>query len=102
MHATYLSKEKHLIMDQRAILRGKQSVIVSHDVIEATTGQSNEHSATDTERLSRYSTLSHQAGIRFFSPESYPTSKNDKYYSELMKQIKHRIPSEANKKTEFT
>jgi hypothetical protein len=49
---------------------GKQSVIVSYDVIEATTGHSNEHSATDTERLSRYSTLSHQAGIRFFSPES--------------------------------
>jgi hypothetical protein len=46
--------------------------VKSYAVIAATTGHSNEHSAIDTERLSRYSILSHQAGILFFSPESYP------------------------------
>jgi len=73
MHATYLSKENQSVWIKEItghLKGGKGSVIVSHEVIEATTGHSNEHSATDTERLSRYSTLSHQAGIRFFSPES--------------------------------
>lgn len=40
--------------------------------IEDTTGHSKLHSDTDAERLSRYRILSHQAGMRFFSPESYP------------------------------
>jgi len=44
-------------------------------MIDETTGHSNEHSATGAERLSRYNILSHQAGIRFFSPESYPINK---------------------------
>ena len=46
-----------------------------YNVIEPTTGHSSEHSATDTERLSRYNIRSHQAGIRFFSLESYPTEQ---------------------------
>jgi len=40
--------------------------------IEDTTGQSKLHSAPKCFLLSRYRILSHQAGIRFFSPESYP------------------------------
>lgn len=58
--------------------KSRKSVVVADDVIAATTGHSSEHSATDTARLSRYSTLSHQAGIRFFSPESYPTRQLNK------------------------
>ena len=38
--------------------------------IEQTTGQSRLHSELEEVRLSRYNTLSHQAGIRFFSPAS--------------------------------
>lgn len=40
--------------------------------IEATTGHAKLHSDVGEDRLSRYNILSHQAGIRFFSPESYP------------------------------
>ena len=40
--------------------------------IEETTGHCKLHSDTGDERLSRYNILSHQAGMRFFSPESYP------------------------------
>jgi hypothetical protein len=40
--------------------------------IDDTTGQSKLHSETGAGRVSRYIILSHQAGIRFFSPESYP------------------------------
>lgn len=40
--------------------------------IEVTTGQSKPHEDTEAERLSRYKILSHHAGMRFFSPESYP------------------------------
>lgn len=39
---------------------------------EDTTGQSKLHEDTEPERLSRYIILSHHAGMRFFSPESYP------------------------------
>lgn len=42
----------------------------TYSAIDETTGHSNEHSATEMERLSRYSILSHQAGMRFFSLES--------------------------------
>lgn len=41
-------------------------------IIEATTGHSKLHSVSCFVRLSRYNILSHQAGMRFFSPESYP------------------------------
>lgn len=40
--------------------------------IEETTGHSKLHSDNKADRLSRYKILSHQAGMRFFSPESYP------------------------------
>lgn len=40
--------------------------------MDATTGHSKLHSESEDDRLSRYSILSHHAGIRFFSPESYP------------------------------
>lgn len=40
---------------------------------EQTTGQSKEHSVPELARLSRYRTRSHQAGMRFFSLQSYPT-----------------------------
>lgn len=40
--------------------------------MEAATGLPKLHGIEGAARLSRYSTLSHQAGIRFFSPESYP------------------------------
>lgn len=43
--------------------------------IEETTGHPKQHSDTEAERLSRYRILSHQAGMRFFSPESYPTEQ---------------------------
>lgn len=43
--------------------------------IEETTGQSKLHVDTVLEQLSRYNILSHQAGMRFFSPESYPTQE---------------------------
>lgn len=44
----------------------------TYSKIEDTTGQSKLDAATEAERLSRYKILSHQAGVRFFSPESYP------------------------------
>lgn len=49
--------------------------MVTYCKIEETTGHSKLHSATAAERLSRYKILSHQAGMRFFSPESYPSKQ---------------------------
>lgn len=40
--------------------------------IDETTGHSKLESDTEADRLSRYIIRSHQAGMRFFSPESYP------------------------------
>lgn len=48
----------------------KMTKLDTYSAIDETTGHSNEHSATEMERLSRYSILSHQAGMRFFSLES--------------------------------
>jgi len=45
---------------------------VTYCKIDATTGQSKLQSEAGATRVSRYIILSHQAGIRFFSPESYP------------------------------
>lgn len=47
--------------------------------MEATTGHPKLHSTVVLDRLSRYNTRSHQAGIRFFSPESYPKVEKGKY-----------------------
>lgn len=43
---------------------------ITYCKIEETTGQSKLQVDTVFEQLSRYNILSHQAGMRFFSPES--------------------------------
>nr|GMC50186.1 hypothetical protein Iba_chr01bCG14700 [Ipomoea batatas]GME02048.1 hypothetical protein Iba_contig3595CG0010 [Ipomoea batatas] len=58
------------------------SMQASYCKIEDTTGQSKLHVVTELGRLSRYKILSHQAGIRFFSPESYP-AKPGWFFSNL-------------------
>lgn len=57
----------------------KEAFKVTYCNTDATTGQSKLHVDTEAERLSRNKILSHQAGIRFFSPESYPEHINISY-----------------------
>lgn len=44
--------------------------------VDITTGHCKLHSENGLDWLSLYITLSHHAGILFFSPESYPGDKN--------------------------
>lgn len=79
----------------------------TYSTMDATTGQSKLHSESEDDRLSRYNTLSHQAGIRFFSPESYPETmkgafsclilnKNEKHLLEMMSVWIQRMFSACN------
>jgi len=45
-------------------------------IVDETTGHFKLHSVYEIDWLSLYITLSHQAGIRFFSPESYPGDRS--------------------------
>lgn len=58
-------------MKKKEIKKHKQ-INWTYCIIDDTTGHSKLHSPTEFDLLSRYIILSHQAGILFFSPESYP------------------------------
>lgn len=63
-------------------------------------GQSKPHSETvDVQgRLSRYITLSHQAGILFFSPESYPGNDRYSFFKQLRKKYEwQKIKAESSR-----
>lgn len=59
---------------------------MAYCTIDDTTGHSKLHSDVVVGRVSRYMTLSHHAGILFFSPESYPR----KMMFSIIPQIKIR------------
>lgn len=50
-------------------------------MMEAATGNAKLDGIEGAVWLSRYSTLSHQAGIRFFSLESYPKVERENVFS---------------------
>ena len=67
--------------------------------IDDTTGHSKLELVAEVARLSRYIIRSHQAGIRFFSPESYPgkiVKSSKSCYQETNENRKNTIKVNVN------
>lgn len=67
---TWRRNVRILIKDEEGIKKKKTKK--TYCITDETIGHSKLQSDTGATRLSRYIIRSHQAGMRFFSPESYP------------------------------